>query len=292
MEVVMRKFRTTVAMMAVALIAAACGGIGNDATNGGSAGADGIDHPSGSNEVVLRIAWEGGFVPVEMMLSRIPVWTLYGNGTVIVEGPQIEIYPPPLLPNLLATRISEGGIQVILEAARDAGLMDGDVSYPYPCVADAPTTVFTTTADGSTSVVSADALGATGPCPEVDAEARAALNDFQMQLGDLAGWLPAGAVSEEETYNPSEMDLYIGAYQAGGEFPQQPIDWPLATPLSSFGEPVEGTAGDLRCGVVSGTDLDVVLPDLQEANALTPWVSDTEEYRLIARPLLPDEGSC
>lgn len=288
----MRKLRTTVTMIAVALTAAACGGIGNDGTSGGTGGADGIDHPSGSNEVVLRIAWEGGFVPVEMMLSRIPLWTLYGDGTLIVEGPQIEIYPPTLLPNLLTTRISEDGIQAILGAARDAGLMDGDASYPYPCVADAPTTVFTTTADGSTSVVSADALGATGPCPDVDEEARAALGDFQMRLGDLAGWLPTGAVGEEETYVPSEMSLYVAAYQPGGDFPQQPIEWPLATPLSSFGEPVEGTGGDLRCGVVNESDLDALLPDLQRANTLTPWVSDAQEYRLIARPLLPDESGC
>ena len=288
----MRVFRTIVVLAAVTLASTSCGGIGDGGATEGPGQVDRIDHPSGPDEVVLRVGFEGGFVPVEMMLSRLPSWTLYGDGAVIVEGPQIEIYPPPALPNLLVTRLSDDGIQTILEAARDAGLMGGDATYPYPCIADAPTTVFTTTADGGTNVVSAYALDATGPCPDVDEEPRAALRDFQMRLGDLTSWLPSGSVGAEEFFTPSGIRLYVTAYQPDPNLDQQGVEWPLSGPLSTFGEPVEGTAGDLRCGVVDGADLDLLLPELEQANTLTPWVSEGEEYRLIARPLLPDERGC
>ena len=46
-----------------------------------------------------------------------PFWSLFGDGTLIVPVPQIEIYPGPALPNLTATPVSEDGIQAILEAA-------------------------------------------------------------------------------------------------------------------------------------------------------------------------------
>ncbi len=103
----------------------------------GATGATGIAHPTGADEVVLRVAYEGGFVPYEYTLSSVPSWSLFGDGTLIVQGPQIEIYPGPALPNLVAIPISEEGVQAILEAARDAGLMDGDATYGNDCIADA-----------------------------------------------------------------------------------------------------------------------------------------------------------
>jgi ribosomal protein L18 len=125
------------------------------------------------------VAYEGGFVPYEYTLGSTPFWSLFGDGTLIVPGPQIEIYPGPALPNLTATPVSEDGIQAILEAAREAGLMDGDANYGDQCIADAATTVFTTNADGTTTVVSAYALDVgepAGTCGnDRDAEARGKL---------------------------------------------------------------------------------------------------------------------
>ena len=55
---------------------------------------------------------------------------------------------------------------------------------------------------------------------------------------------------------------------------------------------MQGGLAEARCGVVSGADLDALWPLMQAANDLTPWVSDGKEYRLILRPLLPDEHGC
>jgi hypothetical protein len=49
---------------------------------------------------------------------------------------------------------------------------------------------------------------------------------------------------------------------------------------------------DVRCGVVVGDDLSTLLPEAQSANQLTPWVSDSGEFALVFRPLLPDEHTC
>jgi hypothetical protein len=296
----MRVGRIGVALAAVAVIASACGGLAiDDPGSGGTTGATGatgIEHPTGADQLILRMAYEGGFVPYEYTLGSTPFWSLFGDGTLIVPGPQIEIYPGPALPNLTATPVSEEGIQAILEAARDAGLMDGDANYGDQCIADAATTVFTTDADGQTSVVSAYALDVgepAGTCgSDEDADARAKLAAFQAKLTDLRSWLPDGSLGTERPYDPTELRVYVLPYQGDTELPQDPIEWPLEPPLGLFGEPIENAPSETRCGVVTGEDLTTLLPAAKEANALTPWTSGGTEYQLIFRPLLPDERGC
>ncbi|MGA9159448.1 MAG: hypothetical protein WB297_01105, partial [Actinomycetota bacterium] len=259
-------------------------------------GATRIAHPSGADEVVLRVAYEGGFVAPEYTLASTPFWSLFGDGALIVPGPQIEIYPGPALPNLLATPVAADGVQAILRAARDAGLMDGDATYGNDCIADAATTVFTTNAGGQTSVVSAYALDVGEPAGSCggtsDADERRALSEFQAMLDDLASWLPEGSVGAEHPYRPTQMRVYVLPYQADPELPQDPIEWPLDVPLAGFGEPVTNAPTDARCGVVTGAEFETLFAAAKDANALTPWTSDGTEYHLILRPLLPDEHSC
>jgi hypothetical protein len=309
--------RIGAAIAAVAIAASACGRWNDDgpgAGGSGPAGATGaISHPAGAGDLVLRVEYRGGFVPHEVTLSSVPVWSLFGDGTLILTGPQIEIYPPPALPPLLRTPITEDGIQAILAAAREAGLMDGDEDYGDPCVADAATTVFTTNAHGTTSVVSAYALdvgvtaGASGPSggratgssgapagscgSKEDAKARADLAAFQADLGDLKRWLPEGTVGEERPYRPSGMRVYVLPYRGDPELPQASVDWPLETPLSAFGEPLADKP-ETRCGVITGEAFDTVYAAAGSANRLTPWVSNGTDHLLIFRPLLPDERTC
>ncbi|HEX5949790.1 MAG TPA: hypothetical protein VFZ96_02215 [Actinomycetota bacterium] len=295
----MRRLPTIAVAGVLALALAGCGGLNDEgpADGGGDGtGATGpapIEHPIGADEVVLRWEYRDGFVPYEYLLKRLPSWTLYGDGRLIVEGPTIEIYPSPALPNVLVRHLSEDGVQAILGAAEDAGLLDGDASYDYRCITDAPTTVFTTNAGGSTSAVSAYALGdgAEGNCPDVDVEARRTLASFRDRLGDLS-WLPEDSVGGEEPYVADEVRVYVLPYEGQPDLPQEPVTWPLERSLDRFGEPVEGGFEDTRCGVVRGADLGALLPLLQDANDLTPWTSDGTEHRLVVRPLLPDEHGC
>ncbi len=287
----MPKVRTMLILAVAMLTASACGGL-NEGGDDDTGGAEPIEHPTGVDELVLRWEQTGGFVPYEYELRRIPAWSLYGDGTLIVPGPMIEIYPPPAWPALVATSITEDGVQAILQAARTAGLMSGDASYDYACITDMPSTVFTTVADGATSVVSAYALEASGPCPDVDEEARAALAAFRTKLGDLPSWLPEGSIGPEEPFDVRELRVYVLPYDGDPDLPQQPVDWPLETPLTDFGQDVAGAQEGMRCGVVSGADLDTLRPLAEGTNELTPWASAGAELRLILRPLLPDEYGC
>jgi hypothetical protein len=73
-----------------------------------------------------------------------------------------------------------------------------------------------------------------------------------------------------------------------------PLDWPLSTPLATFGQPGtgDGVMESFRCGVVTGADLDTLRPLLAQATQITGWRSGSAIYTLILQPMLPDEAGC
>lgn len=295
-------FLSFAAVLVLVLMLGACGT--DDAGNGGSdvpasPTVERIDHPTGDDAMVLRVAWEGGFVMPEELVRRLPLFALLGDGCVVTQGPQIEIYPQPALPNLQQTCLTEDGVQQVLQAAKEAGLLDGDAQYDFPSIADAATTVFTLTANGQTTTVRAYALGdATQSTGDKEADAaRKKLAELQNKLGDLRSWLPAEAfASEEQPFEVTRMQLVVQPVTDNGSVatPEgikvQQLDWPLATPLAEIGAPYpfEGW----RCATVEGEDLATLMEQLTTANRITQWHSGDADYTLIARPLLPGERSC
>jgi hypothetical protein len=261
----------------------------------GSTGGTGSAHPGGANDLVLRVSTEGGFVPIDVLRSQIPGFSLYGDGTAITTGAQIEIYPGPALPSLIATPVSDEGVQALIQAALDAGL-DKDaqhVDLGDMAISDMPTTVFTLVVDGQTHVTTVYALGAVTEQPGGMSDeawaARQALERFAAQVGDLRSWLPAGSVGEDAPYPPTAMRIFVGPYVGDQQLHQEPIAWPLDTDLATIGQPTD--QGE-RCAVLEGADLDAVLPLAEGANTLTPWTSGGERYGIAFRPLLPDESGC
>ena len=71
---------------------------------------------------MLRIEQGGGFVPVQYHLTNLPMLSLYGDGLYVTPGAQIEIYPGPALPALVQQRLTPEAIQLLIQAAIDAGL--------------------------------------------------------------------------------------------------------------------------------------------------------------------------
>jgi hypothetical protein len=252
----------------------------------------------GPNDLVLKVETGGGFVAPAAHFKEFPSFALYGDGRLITQGPQIEIYPGPALPNLQVTRINEDGVQAILEAAKAAGLLGPDRKYEFMTISDAPTTTFTTVAAGSRHVISvyalSEATGAGGQgIPQAELQARQALSGFLGKSGDLSSWLPKGSVSEEGAYQFDELRIFVLGQAAAPDpgLEQKPVDWPLAQELASFGQPV-ANGPEARCGSVSGDELKTLLPLVQKANELTPWQSGGTSYSLVFRPLLPDENGC
>lgn len=263
-------------------------------------GGDVVEHPTGPAELVLRVELVGGLLPPSESFRAIPEFSLYGDGTLITPGPQVELYPPPALPSVNVRSLTEEGVQVVLRAARQAGLLGPDRTYDYPFIADAPFTRFTVVAEGRRHVTSAYALGleegGDGFLSEEDRRARARLAEFRSRLAALESWLPAGSVGPDRPYRFDRLAVLVlpapSPAEPGLEQPVAP--WPLDSDLASFGQPLpEGSpAPGLRCGVVEGAELERLLAVARRTSVLTPWESGGSVYGLAFRPLLPDETGC
>ena len=269
-----------------------------------------IEHPTGEDDVILKIEYAGGFVMPETLITRLPLFILFGNGCYVVQGPQIEIYPAPALPNLQETCLSEEGVQEILALAKAAGLLDGDAEYRNDMIADAATTVFTVNAGGQTSVVKAYALemDATNDpnISDEDLEAREKLLAFMQEVAGIETWIDSTMIVEEaHEYEIERMQIAVlpadspsaPVIEEGME--PQVLEWPLESDLATFGTPY--LTGEFNCDVVEGDDLETLMPMLREANQLTHWVSGVEgtpeageedAYIFFLRPLFPGEDAC
>jgi hypothetical protein len=245
--------------------------------------------PSGvpnASQVVVRIEQLGGFLAPQATLQMYPSVAVYADGRVITQGPQIDLYPGPALPNLLVTHITQHGLDQILQWAQDAGLTGEDrfLGRPMP---DAGNIVFTVvTADGVRHTTTVADL--TGSDAEITAVRR-----FQDVMLNLRSWLADDIASDETPYVYDRLRV-ISSPADPNTLPDPGLattrDWPLA-PIDTLGQPM--TIGEgFRCAVIAGDDLATLLPAAQEANQLTLWQSGDQLYQLILHPLLPDDEDC
>ena len=113
--------------------------------------------PVDPDRPVFSVTWDGGFVAPGTILGRLPVIVVYPDGRVIVQGPQIAIYPGPLMPNLQERTLTPDALARLIELARDRDLLC-TIHYDLPGIADATDTILTINLDGATYRVSAYAL--------------------------------------------------------------------------------------------------------------------------------------
>jgi len=270
--------------LAAALLASTAGCVKNTASG---------DHGSGSayaaDDVVVQVRYIGGFITPVMVASRLPIVTVYGDGRVLTEGPQVAIYPAPALPNVQVQQISAADVAKLAGMAQAAGVGTAK-DLGQPPVADAPSTRFTVrtpTGLQKTEVEALQEASGSGLTEEQQA-ARKKLRDFVTALGDLEGTLGKGAVGESKPYAPTAVAAVTAGYTADPQLPQKEIAWPgPALP----GEPFNGNTV-LHCATVDGRALAAVLKEAEHANALTPWTYGGKRYQVTFRPLLPDEQSC
>lgn len=259
-------------------------------------GAGGIDHSTAADDVLVRLSYEGGFVPVEWTYTNFAFYSLLGDGTLIVPGAQIEIYPGPALPAISSRQVSEAGIQAILEKAlavtRDIPADLNDLGFMG--IADASTTVITVSAGGVDRTIRAYALSELTErpdgMPEREYQARLSLQELVATLTGPTEWLPEGSLGPEGAYEASAARVFVGTYRPVEDLQQDPAAWPLGSGLADFGDPIP--PGEMRCGVVEGDDWDTLRERATAANQLTPWTDAGDRYSILFRPLLPDERGC
>ena len=242
--------------------------------------------PAASEGLVLRAEYTGGFISPSVLVSRLPIVSVYADGRVISEGPVAAIYPGPALPNVQVTTIDQGEVQDLVDQAMAAGVADTS-DLGIPPVADAPSTRFTVVTASDTYVREAYALFESPPeGGGLTTEQQAA----RAKLADLLTALTDTASAESEPYEPDAVAAVASPWVDPEDGLQQPeVAWPgPALP----GEPTGGPS-DVGCVTATGDQAHAILDAAGSANAATPWISpDGMPWTVVLRPLLPDETGC
>ena len=277
--------RIVLVLVVATLGLVACGSDSDSPTTDGSLPpvADGYQHPTGADDVVIEYVQVGGFVTREFAFQQTPNLLIAGNGRVFSPGAQIEIYPGPLLPAVQVQPITEEGIQAILAAADAAGLFQ-QLEYEQPTnIADASTAQLTINVNGRTYLHEAYALSPAlpGEAGQETTPERQALADFIAQLSDLTGVVGADQLGEQTIFEPSEYGIEalvvddLSLYGSDGIEPTV-ADWPADVTVR--------LTDASTCTVVPAAK---VGETLAAANQLTFFEDAGVTYQVLARPVLP-----
>ncbi len=156
--------------------------------------------PTGPDDVVLRIAYEGGFVAPDAYFARLPNLLVTGDGRVFTPGAIPEIYPGPLVMPMMVGSITAAGLQRLMKAADEARLIGFVADYELPDgigIADAPDTVVTLSVNGHTYTHRAYARVRRAQHPTRDRLAK-----FVDSTGDLATLVGAENLGESDRATP------------------------------------------------------------------------------------------
>lgn len=258
-------------------------------SNGGTASGAGSYGP---DDLVLRVDVSGGMVPVAMTVTEVPTLSVYGDGRVVTNGPMIEIYPSPALPNVQVQRISTADVAKLVDRAVDAGV-GKQADFGMPNVADAPTThIMVRTAAGE-QVSDVPALGiGEDSLNNSQRAARQRLQRLVEALTDLPSTLGKGAVSQSTAFPATGVAAVAVTWtEMGGDQgvkPPAPVAWPgPALP----GEAVPDRPG-VHCVSATGEQATRILDAAAKANSRTPWTSAGASWQVTFRPFLPGESTC
>jgi hypothetical protein len=294
--------RLSAALLLVALTTTACsGGAAPPASTSSASGPpseapaasiEGLSHPTGADEIILRFDEGGGFVPAEFVAAHVPYFTLYGDGTVVFVQTTTMIEPRPdgvfLGSPIRTATLSEPQIQALLEVAlRDGGLAAARAEYQNPLVADAPTAVFEINADDASKTVSVVALGMEDMEPNADTAIKQAVAAFAQTLRDFdkGGSLPSA---------PYEPKGYRGVLtEAQGVEGVQVRDWPWpAIQPDDFTLPADPMVLPQAKRILTAEEAEALGIEGYEGGiggGVFLRADDGKTYSFVLRPLLPDE---
>ena len=250
-----------------------------------------IPHPTGANDIVLRMEQGGGFVPFGWFASQAPTFTLYGDGRVIFRpisdlAATTRLMAPGAMPRFLTGKMTEDGVQALLQFALGTGrLARARDHYGQDMCADCGTTIFVLNAAGLEKVVTVDALSElTEPGP--DAADRQGFFELANLLTNFKAEAESGTVDELEVYDP---ELYrVVLFDNAGEPSEPPIDWPWDD-LTMDDFP-EGEEPDNRVKHLTRQQVSQ-LTEVPTGGHFGVWVTapDGTSVQFAVRPLFPDE---
>jgi hypothetical protein len=266
----MRRLAPVVA--AAALVITGCGD--------SSSGTSGPAPPSGArDEVVVRVVTEGGFAAESREPARLPEVSVFGDGRVITQGPTTLEYPGPALPNLQEFRLTHDGLAAIVDEARAAGLLDDPPpDYGDAGITDQATTTVTLRVDGTNAEVEVYALSFDDGLTVEQRENRRRLQQFIGFAGHAHGVGVHVMPGSTRRYEQEALGVRVEPFLSDVKTEER--QWPLRD--------LAGT----ECEVFRGAELAAVLDAADGAREDVRWISGDDSYRLLFRPLLPDEQTC
>ncbi|HLO36502.1 MAG TPA: hypothetical protein VK194_10485, partial [Candidatus Deferrimicrobium sp.] len=233
-------------------------------------------------------------LPPATSFAMLPMVTIAGG--VFIDGRVAvpAIYPGPLLIVPSERTITAGGVATIVAEARTVGLLGDRTDFTGGALLPgAPLGHVEIRADGVLRELLGDPSRlvrcGTGLRCQADPGTPEAFAAFWQRLSTLSEWIGA-ELGPEATHRPIALAVLVVQPEAAQGIVPGRADWPLATPILEFGDPFDGLAG-VRCGVVAGPDLVLLLPAAAAANQLTRFVDARgTERSLIVRVVLPGDA--
>lgn len=254
-----------------------------------------IAHSTRPTDVILRMATGGGFVAPGTLLTEIPEFTLYGDGTVVFRDPAKSYVEPSAADSVgrrlpfQTVKLVESQVQAILvDAIGRGGLGTADEVYVPCCIADAPSTTFTLHAGGLAKTVTVGALGFDLPSPGPDQAERKA---FQELAGRLVA--PDLGTATSATYEPAAYrGILSDAVDPDPSMATRPWPWSTFGP-DGFTTPADPGPLPVPRRTLTAADATALgITDLEGGgDSIALKTADGKVYLLALRPLLPDEQS-
>ncbi|GGN65901.1 hypothetical protein GCM10010112_27800 [Actinoplanes lobatus] len=240
-------------------------------------------------QVVLRVEYRGGFVPAELIPSRLPRFTAYADGRLLSEGPVPLIYPGKALPNLQEVRLGPERLRELIAEAVAAGVKTG-TDFGMPGIADAPSTRITVVTAGGEQVADVMALNEARPDDgALTKEQNAARKRLTGFLDELDAEFAGSTSPAPAQYRAERVAVLAHPYvDTGDGAGGSPVRWPGPDlPGGYLNEQLK-----INCLTVEGTAKDAVWAAAEKANERTPWESAGKKWQVRFRPLLPEETGC
>jgi hypothetical protein len=244
-----------------------------------------VDYPTGADDVVLRYDEGGGMMVVEWSLASAPVFTLYGDGTVVFRDP-MDAAPPTesgvfVNPPFKTAKLSPEQIDALLEfAITEGGLAAARDRYDNPMLADVGNSVFTINAGGRSKEVTVTGLF------ESDATAPDAISrtQFRALAERLRSFDNAGTVPTAE-YKPQQWRVHLIEGAPMDPAAVNPWPWEDLTPEDFAAE------GSFPYRIMSAEDVGRLEVDGAAGGFTGYYVEgpDGKTYSVVVRPLLPGD---
>lgn len=264
-----------------ALVAVGCSPAGLPSSPEGSQSIWDVARPPGAH--LLQVAVEGGLSQQSDLLTRLPVFVIYADGSLLAPS-RLEGVNPMLRP-LTRLQVAQTDRDRIDELVRELGLrrIDRIIDEPLPG----------TPVDGSTTAATyfdeagrAHVYGAYGLSPQTGAPLPPEIGFLQgtnalAELASMFSQPDAAAVP----YRHERIQLFMTQPISTGDV----LPWPLDILPSAF---IPGPDSGVRCLVVSGPAALDTSEALADTDRNVIFEHEGEQVWLLARILLPGEAGC